>query len=102
MTPMQYADDLNAITCKVANFYEEETFNDIFINVVDRSICNSMRKYWATHPHANLTNIALKAQSLQAIQKGSVKAVLSGSHAAPSEPSTRRNRNKSSKNVVET
>lgn len=71
MTSEQFTDDLIAKSCKVAAVYVESTFNDVFIKGVDVSIRHSLRDYWASHPYADLTDIAFHADSLLAIQKGS-------------------------------
>lgn len=42
LPPMQYADDLDAKSCKIADAYNDSTLNDIFIEGVDFSICNSL------------------------------------------------------------
>lgn len=82
MTPIQYANDLYAKLCKVSDVYDKTILNDIFIDEVDSSICHCIRYFWATHLHVDLTDIAIKTQSLQANQKGSVNPTLSGNYAA--------------------
>lgn len=90
MTPMQFADDLYAKSCKVANTYEEATLNDVFIEGVGSFICHSLREFWDTHQHADVIDIAFKAQALVAIQKGSLKAASSDNHATQSKHFARR------------
>lgn len=68
--PQQYADNLITKSCKVADFHEEVTLNDIFIKVDDSSIWNSLRNYFVTNPQAHLTDIAFQAKSLMSIQNG--------------------------------
>lgn len=67
MVYMQYADDLCDNSCKVTGDYDKIILNDIFIEKIDSSICQSLRKYWATHEHVSATDITIKAQSLLAI-----------------------------------
>lgn len=57
---------------KVADVHEESALNDIFTKGVDFTICHSLREYWATYQHIDVTNIVFKTQSMLAIQKGSV------------------------------
>lgn len=58
MTPTPCTNSLYAKPCKNAEIYNEITFNDIFIGDVDSSILRSLRKYWDTHPQADVTEIA--------------------------------------------
>lgn len=58
MTPQQYANDLIAKLCKVADVYDESTLNDVFIEGVDASIQQSLRNFRVTNPHSDLTDIA--------------------------------------------
>lgn len=62
MTFMRYADDLHGKSCKVANVFDESTLNYIFIESVNPSVFQSLRKYWATHPQADVTDIFFQAQ----------------------------------------
>lgn len=73
MTPLQYREDLFAKAIRVGDVYGDAVLNDIFIEGIDASIRQSLRKYWATHPHADLTDLAFVDQSLLAIQEGSNK-----------------------------
>lgn len=93
MTSMQYADDLYVKSYKVANIYGNATINNIFIDGDDSSICHSysLRKYWATHPHVDVTNTAFKVQPPLAIPNGTVKPASSGNHAARSKIIARSN-----------
>lgn len=45
MTRMQYADDLDAESRKVAEFHDKATVNDIFIKGVDYSIYCRLQKF---------------------------------------------------------
>lgn len=45
MTPIKYANNLNAKLCKVADVNNKSTLNDNFIEKVDSSICSCFRKY---------------------------------------------------------
>lgn len=87
MTPMKYASDLYASLCKVASVYDKSTLNEIFVEGDDSSIYCSLRKYCATHPHADVINIAFKAWWLLATQRSSVKPASSGNYAAQQNPS---------------
>lgn len=82
---MQHADDVYAKICKVADVHDISTLHDIFIKCVGRSICHSIREYWATHSHVDVTNIAFKAQSLVEVQKGVAKAANVNIQAASSK-----------------
>lgn len=80
---MQYAENLYAKSCKVADVYDESTLNGILVCGVDSAICHCLSNYWVSKPEANLTNIAFKALLLLAIQKGSAKLPHAGSPNAP-------------------
>lgn len=54
--------------------------NNVFIEEIDHSIRHRLRNYWATNPQADLIDIALQAESLLAIQRGS------GQQSTVSEP----------------
>lgn len=82
MTLMQYADAFSAKSCKVADVYDESTLNNISIEKVVSSICNSLRKYWVFSPQTGLSNIALKEQSLLAIQNERAKSPHAGTQNA--------------------
>lgn len=43
MTPQQYGGDVIAMSCKVADVYNEGTLNDVFIEGVDPCIRHSLR-----------------------------------------------------------
>lgn len=64
MTPVQYANNYSAKSCKVADIYDESTLNNIFIQDVDPSTCYRLWRTWATHTQAHMTNTAFKAQPL--------------------------------------
>lgn len=100
MTCMQYADDLKANSGEMAEVYYEVTSNDIFIEEVDFSLCHSLRKNWARHPHADVIDMVSSVQFLPAIQKLFVKPALSGNHAAESKPLALCIWNKSSASVA--
>lgn len=85
MTPIQYVDDLYSKSCKIADFFVKFTLNNNLIEEVDPSICQSPREYWATHPQADLFDIAFKLQSLLAIQKGATKPANTKNQAASSK-----------------
>lgn len=73
MTSKQYASDLIAKSCKVADVYVERTLNDAFIEGLDASISHSLRNYWPRNAQADLTDISFQAESLLPIQKASGK-----------------------------
>lgn len=59
---------------QVGDVYDESaTPNDIFIEGVDFSICQSDRDYWATHQQTDVTDIVDKVQGLFAVQNGATK-----------------------------
>lgn len=101
MTPMQCAEDLYAKTFKVAEINCESMLNNVFIEEVDSSICHGLREQWATNPHANVTYIPFKAQSLLATQKDTVKQPTSGNQTAAAKLFSRRNCNEHSANAVD-
>lgn len=70
MKPQQYAHDLVANTCIVADVYDEYTLNVVFTEGVDPSIRHSPRHFWAQNPQADLTDNTFQAESLLFIQKG--------------------------------
>lgn len=82
MTLKSYAESLYEKSYKIAEVYDEATLNDFLIERVDPSICLSLQKYWATHQHADVINIAFMAQSLLAMQKGPAKPANSNDQAA--------------------
>lgn len=61
MTLKQYADDLYAKSCKVADVYDESTLNNSVVEGVDIFSCHSPRKCWASSLQVDVTNIAFKA-----------------------------------------
>lgn len=67
MTLIQYADDLFAKLCKVADVYDESILDDIFIKGVEAYICHSLKKFWACSPQSDLADIAFLVQQLLAI-----------------------------------
>lgn len=67
MTSQQFAEDLIANSCKIATVYDKSTLNDVFVDGVNAFVHHSLRDYWALHPHPDLTNIALHADSFLAI-----------------------------------
>lgn len=71
MTLQHFADDLITKSCKVSDVYDDSTLNDVLIESRDASIHHSLQHYWASHPQADLTDIAFYANSLLAIQKSS-------------------------------
>lgn len=73
MTPVQCPDDSYAKFCKLAHAYGEVTLNSIICDGVDFSIYHRLRKKRGMNPHANVTSIALKAQSFLVNQKCSLK-----------------------------
>lgn len=56
-------------SCRVADVYDESTFNVFFIKGVNPFSFHCFRKYWTTHLQADGTDIAFKAQSLLIVQK---------------------------------
>lgn len=78
LPPTKYADALYARSCKLADVYDEAALNDIFIEIIDSSICHSVWKYWASTSQADLTDVALKAQSPLAILNGRTKSTHAG------------------------
>lgn len=85
MTPMQFASDLHAKSCKVADIYAESSLKDIFIEGVDPSICHSTWKYGATDPQIDLTDILYKEQSLLLMHNGATKSANTGNSSAYSK-----------------
>lgn len=59
--PLKYAKDLIAKALRCGNDYEARDLNDVFINVLDKSIWRSMRAYWASRRSASLHNFAFRA-----------------------------------------
>lgn len=57
MALYQYADDLIAKSFKVPDLYDEDTLDDVFIEVVDISIRQSLENYWTSNPQTDLTDI---------------------------------------------
>lgn len=60
MTPILDDVDLFTKSCNVADIYDDSTLNDIFIDGVGSAFWQSLRKYWATHTHADVTDIVLR------------------------------------------
>lgn len=60
VTLIQCTDDLNVKSCKIADFYDLSTVNDIFIEEFYSYINNSMGEHWATHASTKVTNIHFK------------------------------------------
>lgn len=69
MTAQQYADDLVAKSCKVADVYDDWKLKNVFIEGVDACIRHSLRHYLARNPQADLTDIDFQAYSLLSIQR---------------------------------
>lgn len=72
MTPMQRGNQLYGKPCKVADVYDECTFNDTFMKGANCTVCHSLQNCWASNPKARLTNIAFKVQSKLLIKKASI------------------------------
>lgn len=53
MMPQQYADNLVARSCKVAEVSDEGAFYDVIIDGTDPSIRHSVRHYWAQNAQAD-------------------------------------------------
>lgn len=79
---MQYAVDLYAKSCNVADIYDKSFNSDILIESANPSKCHILQEYWVTHQQAYVTNIAFKTQSLLAIQNGAAKLTDTNNHAA--------------------
>lgn len=73
MTPLQYGEAFFVKAICVGDVYNKGTLNDALIQEVDKLNLHSLRGYLATHPHADLTDLALHAQSFLAIQGSSIK-----------------------------
>lgn len=56
----QFADDLSAESCKVADVFDERTLKDVYIKGVESSIRNGLRHYRTQNHKANLEDIALQ------------------------------------------
>lgn len=70
VTPMQQVRDLYANSCKVADFFNESTLNNIFIKCAHPSYCHSLREYWATRPREGVPDLAFPVQTLLENKKG--------------------------------
>lgn len=82
--------------------YDKTTLNGIFIDEVDYfTYMPRLVRIWATHPHAEVTDIVFKVQMMLVIQKGFVKPVLSGNYAAQLILFLRRRWNRLSSKYVE-
>lgn len=84
---MQYANDCYAKSCSVAGDCDESISGKIFVFVegVNPSICLIFRKYWATHPQRDVTDIALQSQSLWPVQEVATKLASTENQDASSE-----------------
>lgn len=91
MTSMQYANNLYAKSCEVAEIFDKSTLNVIFMGKISFSISHIWRDYRSTGAFADGIDIVFKMQLLLAILKGFVKPASSGNHIAPSNPFPRRN-----------
>lgn len=79
----QIVNDLTTSTCKVVNVYGENTFNNIFIEVVDALVLHSWRDYFAFHPHADFSSIIFHAYSPHVVRKWSRKVFPNASSETP-------------------
>lgn len=68
ITPQQYAGDLAAKSCKVAEFYFEKPLQVDSTEGADSSIHHDLSHCWAQNPHAEFTDITFQAYSLLSIQ----------------------------------
>lgn len=68
MKALQYGEALFAKAIRVGDVFDKGTLNEKFIEEVHESIRLSLREYWATQPHADLIDLAFRAQYLIAIQ----------------------------------
>lgn len=97
VNPQHYANELIVKSCKVAEVFDERTLNDMSIEIVDASIMHSLRKYCRTNPHEILMDIALQAESLLYILKGSGNNVTGiYPNVTPANPCTRKPYNRRS------
>lgn len=77
MTMKQYAADLTGKSCMIANFYGKDTSNDAFIEGINVSARHIIRQYWTHNAQANMTNMAIQAESLWLAQKNACVATTS-------------------------
>lgn len=54
MKPIQYAEDLNAKSCKGAKVYDHSTLNEIIMEGVTSSVYHSLGEYWSTPSHVDI------------------------------------------------